>query len=194
VQRTLPRSHAAFAATIRARISARSINAVTTRILSLEEAMRRNALVFALAGVAVAVAAWTLVPARPGAPTKPAPVTAPAVATQTSSTATNAGAPVAAGYVVRLDGNGKLSTDPQSVSDAEFNTEMAKMINTSSEGLQPETLSNGALKINLQGRFMSASVATTDAHGKVIVPCLTNENDVKAFEKTGAADQAARKE
>jgi len=157
--------------------------------------MRRNALVFALAGVAIAVAVWTLVPARTDAPTQSATVTAPAVATPPPSTASGSHMPAAsAGYVVHLDGAGRVVTDPQAVSDAGFNAEVAKMINTSGEGLQQVTLPNGAVKIDLQGRFMSASVATTDAHGKVVVPCLTNENDVKAFEKTSAATTAARKE
>ena len=156
--------------------------------------MRRNAPVFALAGVAIAVAAWTLVPARTDAPTSTTTATAPAVATTTPLATAATSTPAAAGYVVHLDGTGKVITDPQAVSDAGFNAEMAKSINTSGDGLQQVTLPNGAVKMDLQGRFMDAAVATVDANGKVIVPCLSNENDVKAFEKTRAAARAARKE
>jgi hypothetical protein len=157
--------------------------------------MRRNALVFALAGVTVAAAAWTLVPARTDLPTHASIVTAPAVATRNTSTPNGSTMPAGrGGYVVHVDSNGKIDTRPQTVSDADFNAQMAKMINTSVEGLQPVKLPDGTLKFDLQGRFMSASVATMDKHGKVVVPCLTNENDVKAFEKTSAADHAARKE
>jgi hypothetical protein len=155
--------------------------------------MRRNAPVFALAGVAIAVTAWTLVPARTGAPTPSATATAPAVATTTPPALAATGTPASAGYVVHLDGNGKLVTEPQAVADADFDRQMEKMINTSSDGLQQVTLPNGAVKIDLQGRFQSAMTARKDADGKLYVPCLTNENDVKAFEKSGASD-AARKE
>lgn len=152
--------------------------------------MKRNALLIPLAGVAIALAAWKIVPAgtRTSATTAPRTTASTAVS---SNTVMPAGA---AGYVVHLDGNGKMVTDPQAVSDAQFNAEMAKMINTSSEGLQQVTLPDGTVKVDLQGRFQSASVATRDAHGKVVIPCLSNENDVQAFEKTSAADQAARKE
>src|SRR5689334_12562305 len=71
---------------------------------------------------------------------------------------------------------------------------LEKAMNTSSEGLTQETLPGGIVKVNLQGRFATTMVATKDANGKVVVPCLTNENDVKAFEKTSAAPTAARKE
>jgi hypothetical protein len=157
--------------------------------------MRRNALVFALAGVAVAVTAWTLVPARTDAPT-PAPATAPAVATHSSNPAPTASQPVGAvGYVARLDGSGHVITGPEAAApDADFNAEMAKSINTSSEGLKQVPMPGGGYKVDLQGRFMSAYVATKDAKGKLVVPCLTNENDVRAFEAKSAADKAARKE
>jgi hypothetical protein len=151
--------------------------------------MKRNALLISLAGVAIALAAWKIVPAG----TRASATTAPPVTTRSSSSST--AMPVgAAGYVVHLDGNGKMVTEPQAAPDADFNREIEKSINTSSEGLQQVTLPNGAVKMDLQGRFMSAYVATRDANGKVVAPCLTNENDVKAFEKTSAATQAARKE
>jgi hypothetical protein len=152
--------------------------------------MRRNAPIFTLAGVVIAAAAWTLVPAKTGVPMHPN-VTA---AVQTPPAPAGTGMPAAsAGYVVHLDGSGKVVTDPQAVSDADFNRALEKMFNTSSEGLQQVTLPNGMVSLNVQGRFMTAMVATKDATGKVTIPCLTNENDVKAFEAS-AASQAARKE
>jgi hypothetical protein len=142
--------------------------------------MRRNALVFAFAGVAIAVVAHSDSPTH--------------LTTTAQTTANMTQTPVAAGYIVHLDGNGKMVTGPQAVSDARFNAELEKSMNTSSEGLTQETLPGGIVKVNLQGRFATTMVATKDANGKVVVPCLTNENDVKAFEKTSAAPTAARKE
>jgi hypothetical protein len=154
--------------------------------------MKRNALMITLAGVAIAVAALTHVPAGTPAPAQLASPTAPAVAT--TQAAPLVAPPVsAAGYVVHLDGNGKLTTEPQTTSDAEFNAQVEKMVNTSSAGLQQVTMPNGAVMVRLDGRFMSTMTATKDAGGSIVAPCLTDENDVKALEKTAAA-QAAKKE
>jgi hypothetical protein len=78
--------------------------------------------------------------------------------------------PAAAGYIVHLDGNGKLVTEPHAVSDAQFNAELEKSINTSQEGLKQESLPGGIVKVDLQGRFATTMVATKDATARLSSP------------------------
>jgi hypothetical protein len=145
--------------------------------------MKRKAMVFIIAGVAVALAAWQLAPAgnTSGAAATPEATVTPA---------TNAG------YVVHLDGNGHVVEDVTPEQAAEFNAELNQMVNTSDAGLveKPSTVAGGGIGVDLQGRFEAAATATVDANGKLTAPCLTNENDVRAFTTQTAADAAAAKE
>ncbi|HET6349399.1 MAG TPA: hypothetical protein VFH88_09995 [Candidatus Krumholzibacteria bacterium] len=151
--------------------------------------MKRNVPLITLACAVVALAAWQLAPTRASqhaaneSPT-PARVATTPVATPASN----------AGYTVHLDPSGQIVDQVTPEQQAEFNTELNQMINTSQEGLVEQAVPAGGYKVDLQGRFENASAATVDASGKVTVPCLTNENDVRAFEKTTAANDAAKKE
>ena len=158
--------------------------------------MKRITLVLTTAAGVVALAAWQLAPsashgehavsmARTGIAPQPG---APAPATT--------GIPAAnAGYVVHFDKSGNIVAETTPQDQAEFNAELNQVINTSQEGLteKPSPVAGGGTMINLQGRFESAATATYDQNGKLHVPCLTNEADVRAFTSATAADRAAGK-
>ncbi len=78
----------------------------------------------------------------------------------------------AGGMVVQIENdtvvrNPDLSTDVQEA--------LAEMINTSSEGLVQETLADGTVVVDLEGRFQSAMVATINADGKAVGHCLSKD-------------------
>jgi len=149
--------------------------------------MKRNALILILAGSAVALAAWQLAPVDSSG-------TAPGASAAVKTAAPTVAPVAAAGYVVHFDANGRIVDEVTPEAAAEFNTELNQMINTSQEGLIERAIAGGGVMVNLEGRFESAMAATTDASGNVTVPCLTNENDVRAFTAKPAANDAATKE
>ncbi len=53
------------------------------------------------------------------------------------------------------------------------------MVNRSAEGLTERTLANGAVAMDLQGRFRSVAVAPLDADGKVDFDCVATEEDLE---------------
>lgn len=154
--------------------------------------MKRIAWLFILAGGVVALAAWQLAPVNhsPGA------ALSGGAALQTAASPEASVAPAAgAGYVVHFDANGRIVEEVTPEEAAEFNAQLNQVINTSQEGLvERATPAGGGMMVDLQGRFESAATATIDATGKVNVPCLTNENDVRTFTAKTAADRAATKE
>ena len=64
---------------------------------------------------------------------------------------------------------GMLSVNPTRVESSSKMLETA--LSRSSDGLVQETMPNGTVRMNLQGRFMSASVARLDAQGHVHTTC-----------------------
>lgn len=106
----------------------------------------------------------------------PKPATAPAAAKETAA-AQKTAQPIpkqtaAGGMVVQIENdtvvrNPDLSTDVQEA--------LAQMINTSSEGLVQETLADGTVVVDLEGRFQSAMVATINADGKAVGHCLSKD-------------------
>jgi hypothetical protein len=74
--------------------------------------------------------------------------------------------------------------------------EPSKMLETalsrSSEGLVRETMPNGTVRLNLQGRFMNASVAHLDAQGHVQTSCTEDLDQAECFLE-GTSPQASRK-
>jgi hypothetical protein len=159
--------------------------------LTPEEEMKRIALVIIIAGGVVALAAWQLAPGDSAQATMRSSTVAP-VAQTSSATSTPYNN---AGYVVHFDQNGKIVEEVSPQSEAEFNAQLNEVINTSQEGLvqKANPVPGGGTMIDLQGRFQSAATATVDKNGKVVVPCLTNEADVRAFTSATAADHAAKK-
>jgi hypothetical protein len=63
---------------------------------------------------------------------------------------------------------GMPSPDDQKVLDAELD----EMLSRSTDGLRREVLPDGTVRVNLQGRFQSASVATIDAQGRLHTGCV----------------------
>jgi len=149
--------------------------------------MKRIALVLIM-GAVVALAAWQLAPGKPA----PATATHTAVASMAQPTAAPHNS---AGYVVHFDQNGKIVAETTPQSQAEFNAQLNEVINTSTEGLvqKASPVPGGGTLLDVQGRFQSASTATRDKDGKLYIPCLTNENDVRAFTSATAANRAAKK-
>jgi len=158
--------------------------------------MKRNALVIVLAGAAIAVAAWRLAPAVGlGEHSQvPAPTGAAVVSNAPAPAKTRVPA-ASAGYVVHFDDKGQIVEGVSPQAQAEFNAELNAAINTSSEGLVEKAIpaAGGGTMVDLQGRFQSAATATRDKDGNLVVPCLTNEADVRAFTSAIAADNAAKK-
>ncbi len=62
--------------------------------------------------------------------------------------------------------------------------DLANDVSTSSEGLQAVHTGHGTM-VDLQGRFNNMSVATIDANGKLVAPCVSSTNP--------AADPASQK-
>ena len=158
--------------------------------------MKRNASVLLLAGGAIALAVWQLAPAN-GSGHATHATQEVAVTPSIATAPTNSPAPAAsAGYVVHLDESGQVSPEATTEDAAEFNAAINEMISTSHEGLSVENspVPGGGGMIDLQGRFQSTATATVDANGNVVVPCLTNEADARAFTSTTAATSAAKKE
>ncbi len=78
------------------------------------------------------------------------------------------------GMVIEIDpARGTIKENPQ-LSDA-MQEELARLVNTSSEGLTETTLRNGTVVVDLQGRFQSAVVATIDKDGNVHSSCVSSE-------------------
>lgn len=57
--------------------------------------------------------------------------------------------------------------------------DMAK--NDSTEGLTEKTTANGAIAVDLQGRFENFSLATIDKDGKLILGCATTAKQAREF-------------
>lgn len=74
-----------------------------------------------------------------------------------------------AGLQIVLDENGNRVANPEKAAPA-----AGINLNKSTEGLVAEKMPNGAIKVDLKGRFRSASVATIGANGKVKTRCTTN--------------------
>ena len=94
----------------------------------------------------------------------------------------------------------RASIDPEtgmlSVNPTHFESS-SKMLETalsrSSDGLVQETMPNGTVRMNLQGRFMSASMARLDAQGHVHTSCTEDLDQAERVlhEKTPLASQKA---
>lgn len=153
--------------------------------------MKRIALVMIIVGGVVALAAWQLAPGDSAQATPKSRTVAPVAQTASTTPAPYNNA----GYVVHFDGSGNIVEEISPQSEAEFNAQLNDVISTSSEGLVEQTsaVPGGGTMVNLQGRFQSAATATVDPNGKVVIPCLTNEADVRAFTSATAADHAAKK-
>ncbi|CAM2009717.1 SPOR domain-containing protein [Acanthopleuribacter pedis] len=85
------------------------------------------------------------------------------------------------GYVVQIDGGG-LVRNPDLTPDVQ--EALAEMINTSSEGLVQESLADGTVVVDLEGRFQSAMVATINKDGKAVGHCFSKDPKHKCGQHT----------
>lgn len=76
------------------------------------------------------------------------------------------------GYVVQI-GPGGVVRSPEITPDVQ--EALAEMINTSSEGLVQQSLSDGTVVVDLEGRFQSAMVATINPDGKAVGHCFSKD-------------------
>lgn len=86
-----------------------------------------------------------------------------------------------AGMKVYLDPEtGDVTSAPQADPNAVFELNAAEeaALSQDSDGLSVEKHADGAVSINLQGRFQSASFVRIDENGKAIV-CTDNVNDAE---------------
>ncbi|MDJ0836942.1 MAG: hypothetical protein QNK37_10530 [Acidobacteriota bacterium] len=91
----------------------------------------------------------------------------------------------AAGMVVTL---GDRGPDGDAELSPEMRAALEQMVNTSSEGLRQQTLADGTVIVDLEGRFQSAMVVTMGKDGKVKGSCYSTVPDHKC-----AADHAKAK-
>lgn len=101
----------------------------------------------------------------------PKPQSDPPKPTETQQLQTEMATPQA-GMLYQLDQNrnfGEAELAPE-LQDA-----LARLVNTSSEGLQEQIRPDGTVIVDLQGRFQSASVVVIGADGKPVVTCVSTE-------------------
>ncbi|MAZ66285.1 MAG: hypothetical protein CMF25_04180 [Kangiellaceae bacterium] len=73
-------------------------------------------------------------------------------------------------------GSGPTSANaPMSGGDAEIQQALSEMVSTSDEGLQEQHLENGAVIVDLQGRFQSAMVMKLGENGEKYTHCYSQE-------------------
>ncbi len=75
------------------------------------------------------------------------------------------------GMVVSLDKQRGLEEDPKL--SPELLEALARLVNTSSEGLREETRPDGTVVVDLQGRFQSATVVSIGKDGKLRSACYS---------------------
>lgn len=82
---------------------------------------------------------------------------------------------------------GQLVTGPEATrlsgagSDKQADAELEQMLSRSDAGLQQVHRPDGTVSVNLEGRFMSASVARIGADGKVETLCAEDAAAAEAF-------------
>jgi len=80
--------------------------------------------------------------------------------------------PGSAGMHVALDPEtGELGM-PSPEQQKQLHAELDEMLSRSTDGLRREVLPDGTVRVNLQGRFQNASIATIDAQGRLHTGCI----------------------
>ena len=104
--------------------------------------------------------------------------TVAAFAQKTAKGNGNSDLPGTAGQQAAVDRNGKL----RAPTPEEMQVLTAPLVqNESAEGLVPRALENGAVAIDLQGRFESSMLAKQEADGSISEACVTNVKQAEAF-------------
>lgn len=76
--------------------------------------------------------------------------------------------------------SGRLGPPPAGTPPPGLSIIEQQRLNRSDRGLRARSLPNGAVAIDLQGRFRSMAVATTDARGKPAVNCTLTPTEANA--------------
>lgn len=92
--------------------------------------------------------------------------------------------------VYRDPKTGKLGAPPAGIHPPGLSAAEQRMLNRSDRGLQARTLPNGAVAVDLQGRFMSMAVATTRAGSKPAVQCEVTPHEAEAVLQSGMLNHA----
>lgn len=77
-------------------------------------------------------------------------------------------------WVYRDPKTGRLTEQPSEEAAAAMKMQIAELVNESTEGLVPVRHPNGALSLDLKGRFMSMSVVTIGPNGKPETSCVNS--------------------
>lgn len=88
--------------------------------------------------------------------------------------------------VYRDPATGKIGPPPADFQPPGLSIAEQQMLNRSDHGLQERTLPNGAVVIDLQGRFRSMAVATTGTEGKPAVNCTHTVSEASAVLQSSA--------
>lgn len=70
---------------------------------------------------------------------------------------------------------------PTATETQELVATLVRMLNTSSEGLDPKTLPNGVVVVDLEGRFAPVMLAKPNPDGTTEVRCVTTFEEATAF-------------
>ncbi len=82
--------------------------------------------------------------------------------------------------------SGQLGPPPVGIPPPGLSIAEQPRLNRSDRGLRARSLPNGAVAIDLQGRFMSMAVATTDARDKPAVNCTLTPTEANAVLQSAA--------
>lgn len=121
----------------------------------------------------------------------------PWLAAQTPQSPANVSTVTAAqaGYRLTVDPNtGEFLDEPAPLPVKDLSASLQNALSTSTDGLAETPGPVDGVKLELQGRFHSTSVARIDGDGKLEAPCLTNKNDLDEFVTDVKAQTSSAKE
>jgi len=84
---------------------------------------------------------------------------------------------------------GKIGPPPAGFQPPGLSIAEQQMLNRSDHGLRERTLLNGAVELDLQGRFRSMTLATTDKDGKPEVNCMHTVSEANAVLQSAVPTQ-----
>jgi hypothetical protein len=96
--------------------------------------------------------------------------------------------------VYRDPKTGQLGAPPPGIQPPGLSAAEQQMLNRSDRGLQAHTLPNGAVAVDLQGRFRSMAVATVHDGNKPAVQCEVTPHEAETALQTGALNRTGHGE
>ena len=82
---------------------------------------------------------------------------------------------------VQLDSETGTIVPITDLSQSELAQQMKRMLDRTSTGLKEVRHADGGISVDLQGRFQSLTIATTDPTGEVRTGCVTNGRELDSF-------------